>query len=88
MAFPYAMACFSMERFEMERLGSSALDRIYMLLLPIMMDSTRDLESAVVSSEERGLGVFGLIWLLERDDFGWKNSWASTCDGFGRFFGL
>ena len=44
----------------MERLGSSALDRIYMLLLPIIKDSTRDLESAVVSSEDLGLGVFGL----------------------------
>ena len=67
-----------MERLDMERLGSSALDRIYILLLPIIIDSTRDLESAVVSSEDLGLGVFGLIWFVERDDLGWKNSWAST----------
>ena len=54
------------------------MDKIYILLLPIIIDSTRDLESAVVSSEDLGLGVFGLIWFVESDDLGWKNSWAST----------
>ena len=62
----------------MERLGSSTFYKIYILLFPIIIDSTRDLESAVVSSEDLGLGVFGLIWFVERDDLGWKNSWAST----------
>ena len=62
----------------MERLGSSTFYKIYILLFPIIIDSTRDLESAVVSSEDLGFGVFGLIWFVERDDLGWKNSWAST----------
>ena len=53
-----------------------------------MSDSTRDLLSAVVSYDERGLGVLGLTYWLETDVLGWKNSWASTCYGLGLFLGL
>ena len=52
------------------------------------IDSTLDLLSAVVSWEERGLGVFGLTIVFETDVLGWKNSWLSTCEGLGLFFGL
>lgn len=43
----------------------------------MMMLSTRDLLSAVVSWLERGFGVFGLTW-VDMLVFGWKNSCTST----------
>mgnify|MGYP006922973139 FL=1 len=59
-AYWAAWALFSFERLAMDRLDSIILDSIWMLFWPIMMDSTRDLLSAVVSWLDRGLGVLGL----------------------------
>ena len=56
-----AWALFSFERLAMERFDSMIFDRIWMLFWPMIMDSTRDLLSAVVSWLDLGLGVFGLI---------------------------
>ena len=56
-----AWTLFSLLRLAMERLDSMIFDRIWMLFCPIMIDSTRDLLSAVVSWLDRGLGVLGLI---------------------------
>ncbi len=51
---------FSFDKLAIERLDSTILDKIWRLFCPMMIDSTRDLLSAVVSWELRGLGVFGL----------------------------
>ena len=58
----YAASLFY--KLAMDLFESMIFDRIRMLFCPIMIDSTLDLLSAVVSCEDLGLGVFGLIlWL-------------------------
>ena len=67
---------------------SIIFETIWMLLYPIMILSTFALPlSAVVSYEDRGFGVFGLICDIKLV-LGWKNSCARTWLGLGLFLGL
>ena len=67
---------------------STSFVTIWRLLWPMIMLSTLYLPlSAVVSWEDRGFGVLGLICDV-RLVFGWKNSCESTWLGLGLFFGL